>query len=162
MANVNDVYNAVYIEGDYVGPTLHFGLGAGRKATGSAVVSDIITIARGMVQGVNSVMPPLAHIKPIKDEIVIKPIEELETAYYFRFSAVDKPGVLSKISGILGDNQISISSVIQKGRETGGSVSIVMLTHEAKESNVKKALCLIEKLDVLKGETVMIRVEQGE
>lgn len=161
MANVNDVYNAVYIEGDYVGPTLHFGLGAGRDATGSAVVSDIITVARNMAQGVNSLMPPLAHVKPLRDKVVIKPIEELETVYYFRFSAVDKPGVLSTVSGILGDNQISISSVIQKGREEGGLVSVVMLTHEAKESNVKKALSLIKELDVLKGETVVIRVEQG-
>lgn len=161
MANVNNVYNAVYIEGDYAGPTLHFGLGAGRNATGSAVVSDIITIARSVVRGAADMAPPLGHIKALRDEIVIKPIEELETAYYFRFSAVDKPGVLSKISGILGDNQISISSVIQKGREIEGSVSVVMLTHEARESNVKKALDLIEKLDVLKGETIMIRVAQG-
>ena len=86
-------------------------------------------------------------------------MEELISAYYFRFSALDSPGVLSKIAGILGEQQISISSVIQKGREVSGSVPIVMLTHEARESNVRKALYLMDKLDILTDETVMIRVE---
>jgi len=85
----------------------------------------------------------------------------LNTAYYFRFSAVDEPGVLSRISGVLGEHRISISSVIQKGREVNGSVPIVMLTHEAKESNVIKALSLMNELEVLTDRTVMIRVEAG-
>ena len=93
-------------------------------------------------------------------DLSIQPIEALNTAYYFRFSAVDKPGVLSKISGILGDNQISIASVIQKGREINGSVPIVMLTHEARESSVKKALSLMDQLDVLTDKTMVIRVEE--
>ena len=92
----------------------------------------------------------------------IQPIDELETAYYFRFSAVDKPGVLSKISGILGEHDISIISVIQKGRKIDGSVPVVMMTHEARESNVRKALSLIDKLDVVIDKTIMIRVEEGK
>jgi homoserine dehydrogenase len=86
-------------------------------------------------------------------------MEELTSEYYFRFSALDRPGVLSKIAGILADQQISISSVIQKGREAGGSVPVVMLTHEALESNVRKAVSLIDQLDVVMDKTVMIRVE---
>ncbi|HEN20673.1 MAG TPA: ACT domain-containing protein, partial [Desulfobacteraceae bacterium] len=81
--------------------------------------------------------------------------------YYFRFSALDAPGVLSKIAGILGKNQISISSVIQKGRKVNGSVPIVMLTHDARESNVNKAVSLIDELDVLTDKTIIIRVENG-
>ncbi|MFC1535111.1 homoserine dehydrogenase [Thermodesulfobacteriota bacterium] len=159
MANVSDVYNAIYMEGDFVGPTLHYGLGAGRRPTGSAVVSDIIALARLIGNGIKTLMPPLAHVSSRKEDISIQSIENLNTAYYFRFSALDKPGVLSKIAGILGDHRISISSVIQKGREIKGSVPIVMLTHEARESNVIKAMELINHLDVLTDKTIMIRVE---
>ena len=161
MASVNGVYNAIYLEGDFVGPNLYYGLGAGRRPSGSAVVSDIIYLARQIRKGVNKLIPPLAHVRPQDDAISIQPIDELNTAYYFRFAAIDKPGVLSKISGVLGDHEISIASVIQKGREEKGSVPVVMLTHEARESNVTKALSLMENLDVLTDETIMIRVEEG-
>ena len=161
LVNVNDVFNAIYIEGDFLGPNLYYGKGAGKEPTGSAVVSDIISLARQIRQGVSNFLPPLGQENPISNSIAIQPIEDLITAYYFRFTAKDKLGVLSKISGILGDHQISISSVIQKGRETEGTVPILMLTHEAKESNVIKALSLIDQLDVLTDRTMVIRVEQG-
>jgi len=162
MANVNDVYNAIYMEGDFVGPNLYYGLGAGRKPAGSAVVSDIISLTRQIQNGgMGTLMPPLGHVRLKKNEISIQPMDHLNTAYYFRFSAIDKPGVLSKIAGILGDNRISISSVIQKGRKINGFVPIVMLTHEAKESHVIKALKLIDRLDVVTDKTMMIRVEEG-
>ena len=114
-----------------------------------------------MKNGVKSSIPPLAHVRSRKKEISIQSIEDHETAYYFRFSAIDKPGVLSKIAGILGDNRISISSVIQKGRQVKGAVPIVMLTHEARESDVIKALKSIDRLEVLTDKTMMIRVEEG-
>ena len=161
MANVNDVFNAIYMEGDFVGPCLYYGLGAGRRPTGSAVVSDIISLARQIKNGVRTLMPPLAFSGSQRRNISIQEIQYLQSAYYFRFSAVDKPGVLSKIAGILGDHMISISSVIQKGRQVKGSVPIVMLTHEALESDVIKALELIDHLDVLTDKTMMIRVEGG-
>lgn len=161
MANINEEYNAVYIEGDFVGPTLYYGKGAGRKPTGSAVVSDIISLARQIKHGVSMLIPPLGYGVLKDDTISIQPMERLHTAYYFRFSAIDKPGVLSKIAGILGDKGISISAVIQKGREINGSVPIVMMTHEAEEKNVKEAMELIDKLDVLTDKTMMIRVEEG-
>jgi homoserine dehydrogenase len=159
MANVNGVYNAIYMEGDFVGSNLYYGLGAGRRATGSAVVSDLIHLARQLQQGVDRLMPPLAHVHSEHREVAIQPIEDVSTPYYFRFSAVDQPGVLSKISGILGENNISIYSVIQKGREIDGSVPVVMLTHEAKESSVLKALSQLDQLDVLTDKTMIIRVE---
>jgi homoserine dehydrogenase len=159
MANVGGVYNAIYLEGDFVGPNLYYGYGAGKKATGSAVVSDLVALARQIRCGVKSLMPPLAHVRPERSEISIQPIEELHSSYYFRFSAVDRPGVLSKISGVLGANDISIYSVIQKGREVDGSVPVVMLTHEAKERSVRRALAQVELLDVLTDKTITIRVE---
>ncbi len=162
MANVNGVYNAIYMEGDFVGPNLYYGYGAGPKATGSAVVADLIHLARQLRCGAGSLIPPLAHARPSREEITIQPIEELRTSYYFRCSAVDRPGVLSKISGILGENDISIYSVMQKGREVDGSVPVVMLTHEAKESSVRKALAQMEQLNVLTDKTLAIRVEDSK
>jgi len=159
MANVNDVFNAIYVEGDFVGPNLYYGLGAGRRATGSAVVSDLMDLGRRIRLGSLGCLPPLAHVHAPGKPVLVQPMEELLTAYYFRFSALDRPGVLSKISGILGDHQISISSVIQKGREINGSVPIVMMTHEAREKNVRAALAIIDRLDILTDKTVMIRVE---
>jgi homoserine dehydrogenase len=159
MANVNGVYNAIYLEGDFVGPNLYYGYGAGKKPTGSSVVADLMHLARQIRCSVSSLIPPLAHARPDPRNIVIQPIEELRTSYYLRCSAKDSPGVLSKISGILGENDISIYSVIQKGREVGGSVPVVMLTHEAKESSVRKALAQMEQLDVLTDKTMTVRVE---
>jgi homoserine dehydrogenase len=91
--------------------------------------------------------------------MTLKPMEEVVTTYYFRFSALDSPGVLSKISGVLGAHGISISAVIQKGREIHGAVPIVMLTHEAKEAHVRAALAEMDQLGVLRDKTVLIRVE---
>lgn len=162
LANVNDAFNAIYLEGDFVGPNLYYGLGAGRRPTGSAVASDIIALARHIRSGSPVRTPPLAHVNGPVRKIVIEPIEDLVTPYYFRVSAMDRPGVLSRIAGILADHNISIASVIQKGRGRKGPVPIVMLTHEAKESGVRKAISLIDGLDVVAEKTVVIRVEGAQ
>lgn len=159
LANVNEAYNAIYLDGDFVGPNLYYGLGAGRRPTSSAVVSDIMQLARQIRLGPESTPPPLGHVREPEKEVMIQPMEKLSSAYYFRFSALDRPGVLSKIAGILGEHQISISSVIQKDREVNGPVPIVMLTHEAQEENVQRALSLMNTLEVLTDKTIMIRVE---
>lgn len=160
LSNVGGVYNAFQIMGDSVGHILLCGLGAGMMPAGSAVVSDLVDLSRNIVYGSIRRVPLLSYQDHHIKHGHIRPIDELITHYYFRFSAVDRPGVLSKISGILGQNNISISSVIQKGRQIKGLVPIVMMTHEAKEANVRKALAEINKLDVVKGKTVIIRVEQ--
>jgi homoserine dehydrogenase len=116
LANVNEAYNAIYLEGDFVGPNLFYGLGAGGRPTGSAAVSDIMDVARKMIQGVKGPVFSLGKDMTALQAIKIRPMEELTSIYYFRFSALDRPGVLSKIAGILGDHEISVSSVIQKGR----------------------------------------------
>ena len=158
LANVNDAFNAIYMDADFAGPGLFYGLGAGRKPTGSAIVADIMDLARQIRLETRKLMPPLAHTTPSKKPVRIQPMSKLSSAYYFRFSALDKPGVLSKIAGILGDNNISVSSVIQKDRKESGSVPIVMLTHEAQEKNVMNAISLIDQLDILTSKTIMIRV----
>jgi len=162
LANVNEAYNAVYVEGDFVGPTLFYGLGAGRRPTGSAVVSDLMDIARNQIKGITRRVSPLSFVRPPAKELSLKPMDQLITGYYFRFSALDRPGVLSKISGILGANNISIASVIQKGRAVHGSVPVVILTHEAMERDVRKSLELLDKLDAVTERTVLFRVEKNK
>jgi len=161
LANVNEAFNAIYIEGDFVGPNLYYGLGAGRKPTGSAVCSDIISLARRIHSGASGAIPALGYMRPPQAHIQVQPMDALTTPYYFRFSALDSPGVLSKISGILADYRISIASVMQKGREKKGSVPIVTLTHEAVEQDVQRAIALIDDLPVVTDRTVVIRVEDS-
>ena len=160
LANVKEAYNAVYIEGDFVGPTLFYGLGAGRRPTGSAVVSDIMDMARNQIKGISRRVLPLSYARSPATELSLRPMDKVTTDYYFRFSAVDRPGVLSKISGVLGANNISIASVIQKKREAHGSVPVVMLTHEAQERDVRKSLEIIDQLDIVTEKTVLFRVER--
>ncbi len=160
IAQVDGVYNAIYIDGDSVGSTLFYGRGAGDMPTGSAVVSDIIDIGRNITSGSIRRIPPMGTSKrmPLK----IRAMDDVYSRYYFRFSALDKPGVLSKISGVLGANNISIASVIQKGRKQGEAVPLVMMTHDALERDVRHALKEIDKLPVVADKTVYIRVEGGE
>lgn len=162
LASVKDAYNAVHVHGNAVGNIMLYGLGAGMMPTGSAVVSDLIDLARDIIGNTPGRVPPLAFQPASLEVIPIKPITEVYTCYYIRFTAMDRPGVLSKVSGILGKNQISIASVIQKGRQTEGAVPIVMLTHEALESNVREALAEIERLDVVLAPTQIIRIENQE
>lgn len=162
LASVKGAYNAVHVQGNAVGNIMLYGLGAGMMPTGSAVVSDLMDMARDIAADTAPKVPHLGFVEDRLKTIPIKPITNVSTCYYFRFSAVDRPGVLSKIAGILGANQISIGAVIQKGRETQGAVPIVMLTHEALESNVRKALAEMDRLDVVLAPTQLIRIEDQE
>lgn len=162
LANVDGAYNAVHVHGNAVGNIMLYGLGAGMMPTGSAVVSDLMDLARDILGNTPGRIPPLAFRRENLEAAVIKPITAVTTCYYFRFAVLDRPGVLSKIAGILGQNQISIAAVIQKGRQVKESVPIVMLTHEALESSVQKALTEINQLDVVAGPTRLIRIENEE
>jgi len=159
LASVGGVFNAVYIQGDAVGPLLFYGQGAGQMPTASAVVSDIVEIA----QDILSQRPSHSNSLPLRraEEVGIQvlDISEARCRYYLRVSALDQPGVLSQVSGILGDHHISISSVIQKERHEELSVPVVMMTHEAKEGDMREALQAIDQLDVVTGSTICIRVE---
>ncbi len=162
LTQINGTVNAVTISGDAVGDILLYGHGAGMMPTASAVVSDIVDIARNILCGTACRVPPLSYQRENIRNIPILPIDDLVTHYYFRFSALDRPGVLSTISGILGKYDISIQSVHQKGRKTNGSVPVVMLSHLVKEADVKQALREIRALDVVSDEPVLIRIEDDE
>ncbi len=161
IATVDDAFNAVYITGDSAGPTLFYGRGAGDLPTGSAVVADIIDISRNILKGGCGKIPPASFKEENRVPLRILSIDDIISMYYFRFTVVDKPGVLSTISGILGEHNISIESVIQKGRKEGCNVPLVMMTHEACERDVKNALEKIDGLPSVSEKTVMIRVEEG-
>jgi homoserine dehydrogenase len=162
LAGVDGAYNAVHVHGNAVGNIMLYGLGAGMMPTGSAVVSDLIDLARDILGNTPRRVPPLAFGPDRLKELAIKPISGVTACYYFRFAALDRPGVLSRIAGILGQNRISIASVIQKGRQLEEAVPIVMLTHEALESSVQKALAEINQLEVVAGPTRVIRIENKE
>ena len=159
LANVNGNFNAFHIIGDASDSIFLYGQGAGMMPTASAVISDIVDIARDMRKGISVRVPPRVLDEDGIDEIRLKPFDQIRTNYYFRFSAADRPGVLSRISGILGANDISIAAVIQKGRTQGGAVPIVMTTYKARERDVRKALEDIDRLDVVMGKTMLIRIE---
>jgi homoserine dehydrogenase len=159
IAKVDGPFNAIYVDGDVTGSTLYYGRGAGSVPTGSAVVSDIVDIARNIQKEAVGRVPTLPGSSGNKK---IKKIDDIVSRYYFRFFALDKPGVLSKISGILGNYNISIASVIQKGRRIGEAVPLVVLTHEAKEKDVRQAINEIDRLSVVMDKTVFIRVEGRE
>ena len=151
LASVNDVYNAVYLVGDVVGPVLMYGAGAGMMPTASAVVADCIDIIQDMGRPV-SYGPKETRVENIKD------IYEVESKYYMRITALDQPGVLHSISGVLSDLDISIESVSQKKADEGEAVPIFMVTHHATEKNVQEALKLIDQMEFVKEETLLIRL----
>ncbi|MEJ2657654.1 MAG: homoserine dehydrogenase [Desulfobacterales bacterium] len=159
LSGVNGVLNAVTISGDAVGDMMLYGYGAGMMPTASAVVGDVIDIARNLLSGSTGRVPLLSYQMAHIRNIPIQTIDNISTHYYFRFSALDRPGVLSKISGILGNYGISIKSVHQKGRKSLGAVPIVMLTHLAREKDVQDALADIYNLDVVGDPPVLIRIE---
>jgi len=159
ISKVDGVFNAVYVEGDAVGSTLYYGRGAGDLPTGSAVVSDIADISRHIMTGAAGKFP--AFSKTSKPLPLMK-MDDVTSRYYFRFSAIDKPGVLSKISGILGKHNISIASVIQKDRHEGKAVPLVVLTHRAREKDVMRAVKEINRLPLVADRAVFIRVEGKE
>jgi len=151
LAAVDGAYNAIYVRGNLIGSSMFYGRGAGGFSAASAVVADIVDLAESS----GRFLPANFSKKPLK----IKDIGEVEMKYYIRFTTVDRPGVLAKISGILARHKISIVSVIQKERREKGKVPIVMMTHEAKESSVQKALKEIDRLKVVKAKSMLIRVE---
>jgi homoserine dehydrogenase len=161
MASVNGALNAIRVCDDMMEENILVGHGAGALPTGSAVVGDVIEIARNIISNSQDRVPASSfknsEIKPIP----LKDISAIESEYFLRFDVQDKPGVLSKISGILGNHGISIESMIQRGRgEKGDAVSLVMMCHRSSEKNIQNALQEIEQLDVVCGKSNLIRVEK--
>ncbi len=156
IAKVDGVTNAVEIETDAADLML-IGPGAGGDATSTAVISDIVEIARNITHGCVGRVSPVAFSQNARKKLALKPIDEVESCYYMRFSVDDKPGVLAAMSGILGKNNISIESVIQKGRSQE-TVPLVILTHEASEKNVRAAVKELDELETTRSKTKIIRL----
>jgi len=152
LAAVNGVFNAVLLRGDMVGDMLFYGRGAGTFPTTSAVVSDLVDLARGELPG-----QPLLAARPSVRRI--RKTDEIRSRYYLRFMAIDKPGVFAKISGVLGRYHIGIAQVNQKERKRAKFVPVVMITHDAQEKDLRRALEAIDRLAIIKGKTVKIRME---
>ena len=157
LASVSGVFNAIYVSSDLAGSLLFYGPGAGQMSAASAVVSDIVDLTQDIRAGL---FRPTLNIVEDKSIRKLRKIDEFESRYYIRFMAVDRPGVLAKISGILAKFGISIASVTQKERHKAQVVPIVMIIHEAKEKNLRQALALINRLDVVREKPVAIRIEE--
>lgn len=159
LAEINGVFNAVRLNGDFVGPTLLYGSGAGMDATASAVMGDVMAIGRDLNSGAQSRVPIMGYCAEQIKSLPIKAMSEIVSHYYLRFTTVDQPGVLAKISGCLGEHDISIQSMIQPEWHDADSIPIVLMTHAAKEADVSSALKEIEALDIISQPTCLIRVE---
>jgi homoserine dehydrogenase len=161
LASVGGVYNAVHIRGDSAGSLMFSGRGAGQMPTASSVVADVVEIAHNILFHRPSRVS-LLPTRAVGEGLRLRPMDRIRSRYYLRVMAVDKPGVLSKVSGVLGEHNISIASVLQKGRAEQAAVPVVMLSHEATEGDMQKALKRINHLDVVAQNTVCIRVEGAE
>jgi len=156
LSNVGGVYNAIFVKGDLIGENLFYGEGAGASPTSSAVVSDIIAIAKNLSGGCCKINKCVGFKKDIGG---IKKMDDVKAKHYIRFSAIDKPGVLAKVSGILAKYKISIAHVTQKQRKVSSVVPIIMMTHEALERDMRKALKEIDSLGMMRKKSVRVRVE---
>lgn len=160
IANVDGVMNAVLVKGDAVGATLYYGAGAGAEPTASAVIADLVDVTRALTADPENRVPHLAFQPSQLADTAILPIEEVETAFYLRMCALDRPGVLADVTRILGDRHISIEAFIQKEPTSGvDKVDIIMLTQRVREGNMNEALAAIEALDTICSSVTRIRVE---
>lgn len=160
IANVDGVMNAVLVNGDAVGPTLYYGAGAGSLPTASAVVADIIDVVRVLTTDPENRVPHLAFQPDSITDLPILDIEKIETAYYLRMQAEDKPGVLADVTRILGEAGISIEAFIQKEPSSDSTqAKIIILTNRVIEKNMNAAILQIETLDSIHGDVTRIRVE---
>jgi homoserine dehydrogenase len=159
LADVDGAFNAVRLVGDFVGPVMLYGAGAGMNATASAVMGDVMAIARNLRSGAEARTPAMAYCPEHIGRLSIKPMDEIVSQYYLRFTTVDKPGVLAQIAGVLGRHDISIASMIQPERHEEEAVPIVLMTHEAREASVRSALDEIDALDMVREKSRLIRIE---
>jgi homoserine dehydrogenase len=159
LATVDGANNAVYVKGDFVGSSLSYGQGAGMLPTASAVVSDVIEIARNILSNSTGRVPPSGYfLADPATRTQVSPFDQVQTEYYLRILVMDKPGVLSRIAGVLGRHAISILSVLQKGRGES-AVPIFIVTHRARESNMRAALAEVDQLPDVLDRTRLIRIE---
>jgi homoserine dehydrogenase len=161
IANVEGVMNAILVKGDAVGPTMYYGAGAGAEPTASAVIADLIDVARMLTADPDHRVPHLAFQPDQLSDFPILPMGEVETAYYLRLRVLDQPGVLADITRIMADQTISIDAMLQKEPGEGeDQTDIILLTHITQEKNVDVAIARIEALQTVRGKVVRLRLEQ--
>ncbi|MBL4833900.1 MAG: homoserine dehydrogenase [Pseudomonas sp.] len=161
IANVNGVMNAIMVNGDAVGSTLYYGAGAGAEPTASSVVADVIDVVRALTTDPNNRVPHLAFRAESLSDLAVLPASAIETAYYLRIQAKDRPGVLAKVATILSERGINIESILQKEvEEQAGLVPIIIMTHRVLEQKMNDAIEALEALDEVASPLMRIRVEQ--
>lgn len=161
LADVKGAYNGITVDGEALGQTFYYGLGAGMMPTATAVLADVIEVARNRVYGSSGATPPLGYPIGEQKRARLRPLERCESEFYLRLHAVDRPGVLGQIASILGRRQISIAAVTQHGNGEGGVVPVVMRTHRALERNLRLALREIARLRVIRKPVGVIRIEES-
>jgi len=160
IANVDGVMNAILVKGDAVGPTLYYGAGAGAEPTASAVVADLVDVVRALTSDPENRVPHLAFQPDALADTPILPMEAVETAYYLRLQALDRPGVLADVTRILGERGISIEAMVQKEPVEGqDDVPVILLTQRVREGQMNDAIQHIERLDSVTAPVTRIRVE---
>lgn len=159
LSEVDGVFNAVRLSGDFLGPAMLYGSGAGMDATASAVMGDVMAIGRDMLSGATMRTPIMGYCADQIEELPVQAMSDIVSHYYLRFTTADQPGVLAQIASVLGEHDISIQSMIQPEQHDDDGVPIVLMTHEAREWNVIQALSEIDQLDIVQKPTRLIRVE---
>ncbi|HVO21673.1 MAG TPA: homoserine dehydrogenase [Anaeromyxobacter sp.] len=160
LAAVDGVFNALYLEDDNLGPSLYFGRGAGALPTGSAVVADLVSAARDILSGAVSRMPPSGARIRERGASRLRPHGEARSEFYLRVTALDRPGVLSAVTGVIGRHGVSIASVIQRGRADGAdeAVPVLIITHDATWAEMSSALAEVDALPVVRKGSFLARM----
>ncbi len=161
LAQVSDSYNAVQVSGDFVEHTMYFGRGAGERPTASAVVADIMDIARVVPDGVEHLAPPMGFVEAERRNLETLPVADIECEYYLRLMVQDQPGVIASVTSILADHRISLEAMSQKERSSANSVPVVMLTHATTEGNLQAAISRIIGLNAVEEEVLILRKESS-
>jgi len=165
LAQVSDSYNAVQVSGDFVEHTMYFGRGAGERPTASAVVADIMDIARVCVgdgaDAVQYLAPPMGFVAAERRELETLPVADIQCEYYLRLMVHDQPGVIASVTSILADHRISLEAMSQKERHASHAVPVVLLTHETTEGNMQAAISRITGLDAVEKDVLILRKESA-
>ncbi len=159
LAQVSDSYNAVMVSGDFVEHTVYTGRGAGERPTASAVIADVMDIARVADGGVQYLAPPMGFVASERQELPTLPMADVDSEYYLRFMVQDEPGVIAAISAVLADHRISLEAVSQKERHATHAVAVIMLTHGTSEGNVQAAIRRIVSLPSVQEDVLILRKE---
>ena len=161
LASVGGALNAIVLHGEALGPSMYLGAGAGMMPTATAVVADLMDVARNRRRACRGRVAALGYPLRAQARARLVALDDLHSEYYLRFMVVDRPGVLARIAGILGANEISIASVIQREREHGRVVPVVIRTHQARETALRRAVRAIDRLRVVRGRPTAIRIEES-